>query len=196
MENIKIENYILEYDDLFEKEYCDWVIEYYKNMEKGGFTASRVHLEDSKKHIISDNNTALHGEGSISVLGTQNISNFFLQNFWEKVYKSYEEKYSILSSHDRMQVHAIKLQKSAIGEGYHIWHCENSNRGHSGRILTFIAYMNDVEEGGETEFLYYPKRVKAKTGKLILFPGAFTHTHRGNPPISNEKYILTGWVEI
>lgn len=23
----------------------------------------------------------------------------------------------------------------------------------------------------------------------------FTHTHRGNPPISGTKYIITGWVE-
>jgi len=24
---------------------------------------------------------------------------------------------------------------------------------------------------------------------------AFTHTHRGNPPLSNAKYIVTGWTE-
>ena len=81
------------------------------------------------------------------------------------------------------------------GEGYHAWHCEDDSRDNATRILTFILYLNDVNEGGETEFLYYPKRIKAEAGKLILWPAGFTHTHRGNPPLSNTKYILTGWVE-
>jgi len=38
-------------------------------------------------------------------------------------------------------------------------------------------------------------RVKPKKGRLILFPAGFTHTHRGNPPLDGEKYIITGWVE-
>ncbi len=78
---------------------------------------------------------------------------------------------------------------------YHVWHNEDDTPQNMRRVATFILYLNDVEEGGETEFLYYPKRVKAKTGRFILWPAGFTHTHRGNPPISNTKYIVTGWVE-
>mgnify|MGYP003351836575 CR=1 FL=1 len=59
----------------------------------------------------------------------------------------------------------------------------------------YLMYLNDVEEGGETEFLYYPKRIKPKKGTLIMWPAGFTHTHRGNPPISNEKYIVATWTE-
>jgi len=29
---------------------------------------------------------------------------------------------------------------------------------------------------------------------MAIFPGYFTHTHRGNTPISNDKYIFTSWV--
>jgi hypothetical protein len=52
-----------------------------------------------------------------------------------------------------------------------------------------------VEEGGETEFLYLSQRVKPKTGRLVIFPSGYVHTHRGNPPLSGEKYIMTGWIE-
>lgn len=196
MYNYNFDNFVLEYDDFLAKDYCDYIIEYYDNMRKGGFTSNRIQLENRKSHIISDTNIGLGGESSISVITTQGISSYFIQNFWEKVYSVYEQKYSTLSDHHNMQIYALKLQKTEIGEGYHAWHCENSARGYAGRVLTFIAYLNDVEEGGETEFLYYPKRIKPKAGKIILFPGAFSHTHRGNPPISNEKYILTGWVEL
>ena len=73
--------------------------------------------------------------------------------------------------------------------------CETGGTATSKRLLAYTIYLNDVEEGGETEFLYYPKRIKAKKGTLCLFPCGFTHTHRGNPPISNIKYIATGWIE-
>jgi hypothetical protein len=58
-----------------------------------------------------------------------------------------------------------------------------------------MAYLNDVEEGGETEFLYQKKRVKPVKNRVVVWPAGFTHTHRGNPPLSNAKYIITGWVE-
>ena len=31
------------------------------------------------------------------------------------------------------------------------------------------------------------------TGDLLIFPAAFTHTHRGNPPLGGVKYIATTW---
>ena len=37
------------------------------------------------------------------------------------------------------------------------------------------------------------KRVPAVEGRLIIFPAGFTHTHRGNPPLGQEKIILTTW---
>ena len=58
-----------------------------------------------------------------------------------------------------------------------------------------MLYLNSVTEGGETEFLYQKRRIKPQQGRLVIFPAGFTHTHRGNPPLSGDKYILTSWVE-
>ena len=58
-----------------------------------------------------------------------------------------------------------------------------------------MIYLNTIEEGGETEFLYLKKREKPVEGKLLIFPAGFTHTHRGNPPLKGDKYILTSWLE-
>ena len=55
--------------------------------------------------------------------------------------------------------------------------------------------MNDVEEGGELEFLHQNLRFKPRKGDFLIWPAHFTHMHRGNPPISNTKYIATGWYE-
>ena len=69
-----------------------------------------------------------------------------------------------------------------------------TNYASSRRFLSFFWYLNDVTEGGETEFLYQGKRVDAKQGRIVIWPAGWTHLHRGNPPLSNTKYILTGWI--
>jgi len=63
------------------------------------------------------------------------------------------------------------------------------------RLIAWSLYLNDIDLGGETEFLYLKRRINAKAGRLVIWPAGFTHTHRGNPPLSNDKYILTGWLE-
>jgi len=88
-----------------------------------------------------------------------------------------------------------KIQRTLPSEGYHMWHSENSSLINKSRAFSWILYLNDVEQGGETEFLYLSKRVQPKAGRMLIFPAGFTHTHRGNPPLSGEKYIATGWVE-
>ena len=57
-----------------------------------------------------------------------------------------------------------------------------------------MYYLNDVEEGGGTSFYYQNKTVTPKRGTLVIAPASFTHTHRGEVPVSNDKYILTSWV--
>jgi hypothetical protein len=82
--------------------------------------------------------------------------------------------------------------------GYPYWHSEiypqldNTDALH--RNLLFMFYLNDVDEGGETEFYYQDTKITPKTGRMVIAPAGFTHTHRGNVPISNDKYILTSWV--
>ena len=61
------------------------------------------------------------------------------------------------------------------------------------RRFVVQAYLNTIKEGGETEFLYQNKRIKAVQGTLLIFPAGYTHVHRGNPPIGQDKYILTSW---
>ena len=58
-----------------------------------------------------------------------------------------------------------------------------------------LVYLNDVEEGGETEFLYQSRRIKPKQGTMVICPASFTHTHRGNPPLKGNKYMINGWIE-
>jgi len=92
-------------------------------------------------------------------------------------------------------LNCVKLQRTNPGQGYHVWHCEQGSRRSAHKFMFYIAYLNDVEEGGETEFLYQSQRIVPKTGRVLLAPASFTHTHRGNPPLVGPKYVATGWFE-
>lgn len=77
--------------------------------------------------------------------------------------------------------------------GFYKWHNDFFLVDNYARILTYIFYLNDVEEGGETEFISGEK-IKPEKGKLLIFPASWTYVHRGNSPINTSKYICTGWM--
>ena len=187
----------MQYDNLFSAQECQMFIDSFNRMERAGFTISRQ-KEGTNSNIKKDDQLFFSDLLSGVELDISDVapSRMLLERFWNTVYPAYAEQYGILSSMATHTVRLTKIQKTEIGGGYHIWHNEDDTPQTMRRIATFILYLNDVDEGGETEFLYYPKRVKAKQGRFILWPAGFTHTHRGNPPISETKYIVTGWVEM
>lgn len=82
--------------------------------------------------------------------------------------------------------------------GYPYWHSEvYPQQPHNEalhRVLLFMFYLNDVEHGGETEFYYQQRKISPKAGTMVIAPAYFTHTHRGNIPISHDKFIVTSWI--
>lgn len=94
---------------------------------------------------------------------------------------------------------SINLQKYLRQRGgYFHWHSEHYPQAEQTealhRVLLYMFYLNDVDEGGETEFYYQGKSIKPKKGTMVIAPAGFTHSHRGNMPISNDKYIATSWI--
>ncbi|MCH1921405.1 2OG-Fe(II) oxygenase [Shewanella sp. A3A] len=93
----------------------------------------------------------------------------------------------------------INIQKYPQQQGgYPHWHSEQYPQlGQTDalhRIALFMVYLNDVEQGGETEFFYQQRKLQPSKGSVVIAPAGFTHTHRGNIPISNDKYIATSWI--
>lgn len=190
-------DFLLQDFGFFTPEECESYIEYFEEMSCSGMILNRIDNDNRLPDDVSDDHFFYHAPQVIRMSGAGYLVKNFMDKFWTRVYPEYTKKYSILSKGPRHGIYSLKCQRIKVGDGYHSWHYENAGRNYNyaDRLLTFIVYLNDVEEGGETEFLYYPARIKPKQGSLVLFPGHFTHTHRGNQPLSNTKYILTGWME-
>ena len=86
-----------------------------------------------------------------------------------------------------------QIQWYKPGEGFYAWHIDGAH-GHSDRALVFTTYLNDVTDGGGTEFHYQRTVTSPVKGKTVIFPAALTHVHRGVVSPTQHKYLLTGWL--
>ena len=93
-----------------------------------------------------------------------------------------------------MEIGTFNLQKYSPGGHFSAVHTERGSSSTMHRVLAFMTYLNDVEEGGETSFHYYDINVQPKKGKTIIWPAEWTHAHKGNTLDAGAKYIITGWM--
>lgn len=187
-------NGIAVFNNAYSHEFCDKLISHFEWSQKQNKTWHRQEMTEMFK---KDESCALDNKNSERLFGLEHSSLIgeFNKYFFEQIYSNYANYFSVLNSMEKHGILTYKIQKTLPGGGYHIWHCEVNNFDSSRRIGTYILYLNDVQDGGETEFLYLSQRVKPQKGTLLLFPAGYIHTHRGNPPLSGEKYIMTGWIE-
>lgn len=187
------DDFIGVYDNAFSQDDCLDFIAYFEKLKSMNLVFDRQKLQDGKAHQKKDETLFLM-EPEIMMRSDNPVTQRFIQKFWP-CYEDYAHKYSILLDADPHSINSIRLQKTQPAGGYHVWHFESGTYNTSSRIIAFMMYLNTIDSGGETEFLYYHKRIEAKMGRLLIWPSGFTHTHRGNPPLSKDKYIITGWLE-
>jgi len=89
---------------------------------------------------------------------------------------------------------AYKIKHYEKGKGHFSWHFDALGPGAWERQLALIIYLNAVDEGGETCFLYQNLKVKPEAGAALIFPPFWTHYHCGSVPVSGDKFIITSFV--
>jgi len=193
--NYEIENFIGTFDNVFDEQYCKSIVDHFEKLNN---------FHKVRKRADVTGQLAIQQQTDVYLPILENDSSFIsanevmLQEFnikLQECYQLYIKKYPAIETMGRHRLNLdVKIQKTIPGEGYHVWHCEHNGVAFGKRMFLVILYLNEVE-GGETEFLYQHKRVAPKTGRLMICPSGFTHTHRGNPPLSGLKYILNGWIE-
>lgn len=189
-----IENFIARWENAIDKKLCEDIIEYFNFMKSSGFSQSRQQTSARSK-LLQDTDSILVTADTIK-FANPDLHKPIVDSLWNVFFPEYMQRYAALHNVENFYICEMKIQKTGIGQGYHEWHFETDTVATSKRIFNYHLYLNDVDEGGETEFLYYGQREKPTAGTVLIYPGYFTHTHRGNPPISNGKYLVNGWIEL
>lgn len=194
--NAQYNNFIGMYENVFPEYYCQHIISEFERFINSGMVLNRKRSENVNKVSKDDEHCFLNMRNHHPSDFQGNPS---MPIFWDGLQKCFDEyidEYDALKNED-LRCTSVKIQKTNPGGGYHLWHHEQGNGpSQLGRGLVYIAYLNNLDENGagETEFLYQRLRVPPKENTMVIWPAAFTHTHRGNVVHGNTpKYIITGW---
>ena len=164
---------------------CDALIDYHNNNLE--YKSSGEVGKGVDKKIKASTDVFIHG-------GNQNpMIHMYMQEVMDIVTK-YVEKYNLKNMFDLAFKENWNIQHYKPNEGFFGWHCERTFYASHQRALVFMTYLNDVTDGGETEFYWQKVKTKPIKGKTVIWPTDFTHLHRGIPSPTQHKYIATGWM--
>lgn len=195
-DTFKLDNFIGIYNDVYPEGYCEHLVSEFERLKNGGAGSNRLVSEDAKPHVKDDFQVSLNLKSYTTAApfnGHDAVDVFF--DGLQACYNEYIKKYSVLAN-EQIVADCIKIQKTSPGGGYHVWHSEQGPGRFATRVLVYALYLNDIKEtdAGETEFLYQQLRVRPEKNKMVVWPAAFTHAHRGNTLFGDtDKYIVTGW---
>jgi len=189
---VNIDNFIGVYDNYITEDQCKKAITLYENENKFNNTINRIGFE--KASVLQKQDQQFFAASHNLNVWWEALKPMIL-NF-DIAFKHYVENTGAGDAYGvPLYFTDLKIQKTLPTEGYHIWHIEHGKGfNNEARAFVFSIYLNDVEDGGETEFLHFSKRVKPKTGRIVIWPAGFPYVHRGNSPLSGEKYMLTSWM--
>jgi len=189
------EDFIGIYDESVPVELCNIFVDNYEEAQKNRtiidmFKENETgHIDDTPAHVRKDE-IAYVAPLTATLYPRPPVLEYF--KFLKECFKSYVERYSI-AFRGPIYNDIFKLHKVRKSEGFHEWHYEKSGPEVLDRIMAYMTYLEVPKKGGETEFLHQSLRIEPIVGRTLIWPAAFTHMHRGNPPLDGEKLYITGW---
>ncbi len=182
-----MKDFILHRRHSLSKDKCNSIIDYFE-------THKEFHCLGTAGGREVDSSQKISTEILLSFRNSE-VSSIFGE-FLKEVVDVYKKQYPFIDEGvDSWNIDDVfKIQKYNPHEGYFALHCENT--GHlepSKRILAWMIYLNDVTDGGHTEFPSQNRKFQPRRGDILLWPAYFTHPHKGITSKSQTKYIITGW---
>ena len=178
---------------------CNHLIEHHTKMCNRGLGID-IDKKDDKMGIDIKISTDVlyqpHGEPKIIKQLNRVVKQHFIGYGERYSHEEFNLLNGVFNCWPRTNYNIFQIQKYDKGVGgYPAWHIDKDYQPpFHNREYVYMFYLNDVEEGGETEFLYLNTKIKPVKGTLVVFPTHFPFVHRGNIPISDDKYIVTGWI--
>lgn len=178
---IELNDLIKVYDNALESNVCDFLVNFFETQQ---------HLQEKIENNGTPNFTQLNlTENSKITDEVNNVHNYIISKTFEYKRKYYEfiDDRCFPETHNFEQFR-IKRYKNNQEEFFNT-HVDVRDYDSARRFLSFTYYLNTVELGGETSFTNF--RVSPVKGSLLVFPPMWMFPHRGEPPISNTKYIMS-----
>ena len=191
-------DYICEYKKSIPDILCNDIIQMFESQDNkyegliiGGINKN---IKDTTDYVIPKNDKKWEKIEKFLYRELENKLKKYTKTHTKNEYKRGRTEYSIFGIKN-IFTQRFMIQKYEKNKGKYIYHNDFNSGDNSSRIITFLWYLNTVEEGGHTVF-WENYKIKPEQGKLLLFPSFWCYPHTGKVPLSDNKYIITGWLEI
>lgn len=174
------------YDDSLESGFCQRMVESFERL-------STLHARNGRGHMRTLESSAWT-ELNVSRTGDASLERFFRERIATDLARYNRDLGLSLEVPLRTRMEELRIKRYSVSEGDQFQPHFDSLDYTSNRYLVFLWYLNDVSEGGETEFCDLDIKVSARAGRLLMFPPYWMFQHAGRPPRSNDKYILSTYL--
>ena len=176
--------------NLENKKLCNEIIDFFennKNLHKQGITASGKNLKvKNRTDITVSPNDLIKPKFKIIKQYVNELHRCFLD---------YQDQWPFLKSMlKNIDIGEFNIGKYSPGGHFAAHHSERTSLATLHRLFAWMTYLNDVEDGGETNFSHYGIKIKPEIGKTLIWPAEWTHAHTGEVLNSGKKYMITGWM--
>jgi len=173
-------------NDTLCKEIID-VFEGNKNRQRPGETGGGQNLKIKKTTDITISPHELND------FKFKNLKDYITELY--NCYSDYQSQWPFLKKiFKEIHLGGFNIQKYSAGDHFSSIHSERTDLQSSHRIFAWMTYLNDVDDGGVTNFSHYNIRIKPEVGKTLIWPAEWTHAHSGEILNKGVKYIITGWL--
>ena len=178
--------------DIEDKKLCNEIVSFFesnKELSKEGTTTLGKNTKAKKTTDIT-----------ITPKDLENSKFEIFKKYFKELhncYVDYQNQWPFVKSiFSSVDIGVFNIQKYNPGDHFSHLHCERTSLNSLHRLFAFMTYLNDVEDGGKTNFDYYGIKVKPEIGKTLIWPAEWTHAHTGEVLKSGTKYIVTGWLHL
>ena len=176
--------------NLENNELCEKITQFFENntdLQIKGTTSGGIDYKEKKTTDIPINPKNLNNpKFEIIKLYINELLKCFLdyQNQWPFLKKMLKN----------IDLTGFNIQKYSQGDHFAELHSERTSFNTLHRLFAWMTYLNDVDNGGQTNFNHYGIKIKPEIGKTLIWPAEWTHAHTGEILKSGTKYIITGWM--
>lgn len=183
---LDLRDYVQVHDDALERPFCARLIESFHAM-------ARFHRDNGRGFRAGLEESAWT-ELDVSPLADAGFTGFFLKNI-ETALARYNASLNLtIPVPYTPKTAELVIKRYRPGGQENFQPHFDSLAEVSNRYLVFLWYLNDVAEGGDTEFVDLGLSVRPQAGRLLIFPPYWMYQHAGRPPVSGEKYILSTYL--
>tara|TARA_R100001510_G_scaffold50198_1_gene49041 strand:+ start:2761 stop:3381 length:621 start_codon:yes stop_codon:yes gene_type:complete len=180
----RLADYVQVYDDICDEETCDQIVEAFESQKE-----KHVYIDRLKRPTFTEMNVSQeYLKRDVTWMSIQQqIQAYFIESVSR--YMSDLDLGADFPSKYAFEEYRIKKYRQQSDDEF-ADHVDVGDYNSARRFLVCFLYLNDVEEGGTTDFPKISLSITPKRARILLFPPNWMYRHAGRPVTKGTKYIL------